>query len=197
MSDLASISVSLAGRGARLFGISEPISERAGARGTEEGGGRMDRISAGRVKYFCCTLAVQGRSVIYTRSRVWLWPQRPVTPPLPPCLPPCPATTTTTRTKVLTTSTIRPKVFSPRFVVAHRLTRNRTSRCLRRAGRVPSPTTSAGVSTGRLPSAGRLCSPASTTGSLRVCPSIVHRAGADRALNGPSRDPQSTTEKQR
>lgn len=68
MSDLASISGSLAGRRARLFSISECTSEREGAGGVEEGGRRMGRVSTGRIKYllsvYAGPLAVVGSIMI-------------------------------------------------------------------------------------------------------------------------------------
>lgn len=105
---------SLARRRARLFSISGCISKREGARGIEEGGRQMGRISTERVKSVHGRrelLAVIGLIIfIYIfRNRRWLCPRSPGDF-LPPCLPPCPATTTTTRTKVITTSTIRLKV---------------------------------------------------------------------------------------
>ena len=121
---------SLARRRARLFSISGCISKREGARGIEEGGRQMGRISTERVKSVHGRrelLAVIGLIIfIYIfRNRRWLCPRSPGDF-LPPCLPPCPATTTTTRTKVITTSTIRLKVsffFFSHFVVVQRLTR--------------------------------------------------------------------------
>jgi len=68
MFDLASISVSLAGRRARLFSVSECTSEREGAGGVEEGGRRMGRVSTGRIKYlvsvYAGLLAVVGSIMI-------------------------------------------------------------------------------------------------------------------------------------